>query len=153
MPEKLEPERGAMNDTVHNHDAEDDSGDRLARHVATGVASLIGIAIVAAGGAIYSNSLAIARLAEKCEARSADVFELHDTLNQYPSAADLIGCRQRLEKLEQYQALDHHRMDKLEKLVDELARKPEARPDPFTGSEGRELRGRIESLERRGNGT
>lgn len=135
-----------MNEHTSNS-AQEDAGDKLAQHVATGVASLIGIAIVAAGGALYANSLAIAELQQKCAGTRDDVFELHNTLSAYPSAGDLIGCRERIAKLERYEAVDQHRMDKLEKTVEDLARKPDARPDPFTGTEGRELRNRIEFLE------
>jgi hypothetical protein len=38
-------------------------------------------------------------------------------------------------------------MGKLETAVKELAQKPEARADPFTGTQGVELRRRIERLE------
>jgi hypothetical protein len=138
-----------MNEAPNHNGAQEDAGDRLARHVATGIASLIGIAIVAAGGVLYANSVAIAELQQKCAATRDDVFELHATLSAYPSAGDLIGCRGRVEKLERYETLDQHRMDKLEKTVEDLARKPDARPDPFTGTEGRELRNRLEALEKR----
>lgn len=136
-----------MNERHENGDAQEDAGDRLARHVATGIASLIGIAIVAAGSVIYTNSVAIARLAEKCESGTAKLFELHDRISQYPSAADIAGCRQRVEVIERYIELDKHRIGKLEDAVKDLERKPSSRADPFTGSEGRELERRIKQLE------
>lgn len=123
------------------------AGDKMAGRIATGIASLIGIAIVAAGSAVYSNSLAIARLAEKCESRSLQLFELHERISQYPSAADIAGCRTRVDAIERFIELDKHRMEKLEDAVKNLERKPESRADPFTGSEGRDLERRLKQLE------
>jgi hypothetical protein len=42
----------------------------------------------------------------------------------------------------------HDSLDKLKDAVSDLKSKPGSRPDPFTGSEGRELEERIRALER-----
>ena len=132
---------------VRTEQEHEDAGDKLARHVATGIASLVGIAIVAAGSTLFVHSGAIAEFRVRCEQARAELFELHDRIAQYPSAADLNGCRGRIEALERYLAVDQHRMDKLELAMEEMQRKPAARPDPFTGTEGRELERRIKQLE------
>lgn len=129
--------------------ASDEPGNRLAKLVATGLASVIGIAIVAVGGTVISNSSAIADLRARCVATKDSIFELHSTLSGYPSATDLMGCSGRLQALEHYKAIDDHRMGKLEKTVEDLQHNASARPDPFTGTEGRELDRRIKELERR----
>jgi hypothetical protein len=136
-----------MNAVRSEQQEREDAGDKLARHVATGIASLVGVAIVAGSGVVLSNRLAIVELTAKCEETRGSVFELHNTLSQYPSAGDLNGCRGRIEALERYLAVDQHRMDKLEKMVEELTHKPDARPDPFTGTQGAALERRIKELE------
>jgi hypothetical protein len=116
----------------------------MANRIATGIASFIGITIVAAGTAIYTHSTHLAELRVKCDQTRGEIFELHDKLAQYPSAADLLRCRERVELLERYRDLDEHRVEKIEKLLDELTSKPKVRPDKFSGTDGREMEDRLD---------
>lgn len=100
---------------------DDDAGDRLAKHVATSVASLIAIAIVAAGGRLWALSDADSERGARLVVVEREVVELHEYIEHinrrfdaYPGVAELGRCGQRLEALEQYRALDEHRMQQLE---------------------------------------
>lgn len=93
----------------------------MARYVATGLASLIAVAIVASGNRLWALSDAgIAREARLVNAER-EISELHGYIDQinrrwdaFPSAADLTRCSQRLEVLEQQNALTTHRLKRIE---------------------------------------
>lgn len=123
-----------------------DPGDRMAERIATAIASLVGVTIVAAGAAIYSHSNDIAQLRARCEQREEQLRELREHVQANPSPDDLIRCGSRLAEIERYRLVDEHRMSRLEAEVREMAHRQNAR-DPFAGSEGRGLRELIEALD------
>lgn len=135
--------RGEMN----GESDRDAVGNKMAERIATGIATLIGVAVMGAGVVVWELNADTTELAVKCSQTREELFDLHQRLYAYPSAAELGRCSSRLEELERHVAVDLLRMERLEAAIKDLTSRPAARPDPFTGTEGRVLRERIEALE------
>jgi hypothetical protein len=75
----------------------------------------------------------------------ADILIHHEELVRHRAMLDDIDgrCRTNTVSRERNERI----IDRLEREVSELRNHPQARPDPFTGTEGRALRDRIERLE------
>lgn len=122
--------RGSQKKNVEQEQTEEfnaSTGDKLARSVATVIATLVGAAIVGTGAAIYHLGDSYSAIGARVTFLERESIELHGYIDRihrrfedYPSAPDLGRCSQRIEKLELYVGLDRHRMDKLEKACESL---------------------------------
>ena len=75
----------------------------------------------------------------------ADILIHHAELQRQRTVLEDIDARCRTNTVSRER--NERVIDRLEREVSELRNHPTARPDPFTGTEGRALRDRIERLE------
>ena len=134
--------------------ASESNGDRLARYVATGMASLLVATVLAGGTRLWTLSEHCTESRARLAILEQGVRELYERLERYPPPSQLDGNRERLAAVER--DLKGHqdtsiewrdRISSLEKRMHELMTEPQTRPDPFTGTQGRELQRRIDRLE------
>jgi len=119
----------SKNDADQAHEEGDavSPGDKLARSVATIIATLVGAAVVGIGAAIYNLGDNYSNIGARVTFLERESIELHGYIDrihrrfeEYPSAVELGRCGQRVEKLEMYAELDRHRMTKLEASCENL---------------------------------
>jgi len=114
-----------MNAIRHNSDNNGETyDDGLARHIATVVASLVSIAFVAVGGTLYTFGTAGSERNARLVIAEREIVELHgyveglrQRFDTYPSSVDLGRCSSRLQALEEYAAVDKHRVEKIEQAL------------------------------------
>lgn len=131
-------------------------GDRMARHIATGLASVLVAAALAGGARLWTLGEHCTESRARLDAAESSLRELHERVGRYPAPSDVIGNRERIAVVERdlrghtETATDWRgRIERLEAQVHEITTRATARPDPFTGTMGRALESRIERLEQK----